>query len=380
MCEEMLEHNLVLFDRIRNTTGMQYDHDCIEVVVTPYCLLSLKALSATLKSLSVLFFTADRRDKVYKRLVSRLEQKREKLELLFEPDEFICWLEQTGVTTCRLCDLLKQLDSILHEDVWSSERPYLLTSATLSVGGDFRHFMHQMGTDLLGKKRILTASKASPFDYQSHALLYLPMDMPFPDMRKQDYVEAVLLQLEQLIMQSHGHTLVLFTSYRMMETVYRQLSVRITTFALFFMGKGRLGAIQDFRKSGNGILLASDSAGEGIDLAGDILSSLVVVKLPFPTPDPVMEYERSLYQDFHDYLSEIIVPSMLMKLRQWMGRGIRRETDTCVFSILDCRASGWYRNDILAALPDMPVTDRIEDVGRFIHEHKSDSYFDDADK
>ncbi len=378
LCEEMLGHNLVLFDRIKNAAGMQYDHDCIEVMITPYCLLSLKALSAILKSLSVLFFAADHRDKVYRRLVNRLEQKRDKLEMLFEPGEFICWLEKTGVTACRLCALPKQLDSILHEDMWSGTRAYLLTSATLSVGGDFSHFMHQTGIDLLGRKRILTVSKASPFDYQSHALLYLPMDMPFPNMRKRDYVEAVLIQLEELIKQSHGHTLVLFTSYRMMETVYRELSARITAFPLFSMGKGRLGAIRDFRKSRNGILLASDSAGEGIDLAGDILSSLVVVKLPFPTPDPVLEYERSLYEDFHGYLSEIIVPSMLMKLRQWIGRGIRRETDSCVFSILDCRASGRYRNDILAALPDMPVTDAIEDVGRFIQEHKTDSYFDEG--
>ena len=134
------------------------------------------------------------------------------------------------------------------------------------------------------------------------------------------------------------------------------------------MGRGRLAALSAFRKSGNGVLLASDSAGEGIDLAGDILSSLVVVKLPFPMPDPVSEYERSLHDDFHSYLSENIVPSMLIKLRQWIGRGIRRETDTCVFSILDSRARGRYRSDILDALPDTPVTDRIDDVGRFLLE------------
>lgn len=376
LCEEMLELNLTFFERIRNATGMQYDHNCMEVVVTPYCLLSLKALSAVLKSLSVLFFTANRRDGVYKRLVSRLEQKRKKLELLLEQEEFICWLELTGVTACRLCALPRQLDAILYEDLWSGERPYLLTSATLSVDGDFSHFMRRTGIDLLGRKRILTASKASPFDYKNHALLYLPQDMPFPDLRKQGYMEAVLAQLEELIGQSQGHTLTLFTSYRMMEIAYRELSERITDFPLFSMGKGQLGAIRDFRRSGNGVLLASDSAGEGIDLAGDILSSLVVVKLPFPTPDPVLEYEKSLYEDFHGYLSEVIVPSMLTKLRQWIGRGIRRETDTCVFSILDCRASGRYRNDILAALPDMPVTDRIEDVGRFIRSNKPESYFD----
>jgi len=76
---------------------------------------------------------------------------------------------------------------------------------------------------------------------------------------------------------------------------------------------------------------------------------------------------------------EAIVPAMLMKLRQWIGGGIRRETDTCVFSILDCRASERYRNDILAALPGMPVTDSIEDVGIFIRSNKPESYFTDGD-
>lgn len=105
----------------------------------------------------------------------------------------------------------------------------------------------------------------------------------------------------------------------------------------------------------------------------------MVVKLPFPVPDPVLEYEKSLHEDFHEYLAEVIVPGMLMKLRQWIGRGIRRETDTCVFSILDCRGSGRYKNNILAALPDMPVTEKIEDVGIFIRGSKPESYFGDKE-
>ena len=91
------------------------------------------------------------------------------------------------------------------------------------------------------------------------------------------------------------------------------------------MGRGRLEVIRKFRRSGNGVLFASDSAGEGIDLAGDILSSLIVVKLLFPVPDPVMEYQRNQYDDFDLYRRDIIIPEMLIKLRQWFGRGIRRE-------------------------------------------------------
>ncbi len=179
----------------------------------------------------------------------------------------------------------------------------------------------------------------------------------------------------ELIDASHGHTMILFTSYRMMEQVYDALSRRVIAFSLYRMGKGRLDALDVFRNSGNGILCASDSAGEGIDLPGDILSSLIVVRLPFPAPDPILKYEKTLYPDFYTYLNAVIIPGMLIKLRQWIGRGLRRESDTCVFSILDSRANYRYKDEILAALPDMPVTYQISDIAQFILSKKSEGYF-----
>lgn len=299
-----------------------------------------------------------------------------KLAVLLDCSQHIYWLELTGAMSCRICTLPKQLDFLLYEDIWNSETAYILTSGTLSVGGDFSHFKRRNGIALAEDTRLIEVSKASPFDYQENALLYLPKDMPSPQKKDNNqYFQAVADRITELISITHGHALILFTSYRQMEQTYSVLLERISDYPLFLMGKGRLDALSAFRKSGNGVLFASDSAGEGIDLAGDILSSLIVVRLPFPVPDPVLEYEKSLYSDFHSYLNEIIVPEMLTKLRQWIGRGIRRETDTCVFTILDSRADGHYKTDILAALPDMPVTDRMDDVGRFLLEKKAGAYF-----
>lgn len=373
LCEEMLRQNAVLFERLKNNA--ERGHSCAQTIITSEICIVMDTLTAILKKLSIFFYTRDFQKRTYRRLAERIDQKQEKLLALADGINSICWMDNAGFASCCLCSVPKQLDFMLYEDIWKDGKPYIFTSATLSVGGDFTHFMNQTGIDLLSRHQIMTVSKASPFDYRNHALLYLPADMPFPGIKNPKYMDAVLDRLSDLIDQTYGHTMVLFTSYRMMETVYRELTTRITSYPVFSMGKGRLETIEAFRKSGNGILLASDSAGEGIDLAGDILSSLVIVKLPFPAPDPILEYERSLHESFHSYLSEVVVPSMLVKLRQWMGRGIRRETDTCVFSILDSRASGRYRKDILAALPDMPVTDQIGDVGSFILDHKGKSYF-----
>jgi ATP-dependent DNA helicase DinG len=377
LCDTIQEQNALLFEALRYAAGTSYDKNCYAVQIDLNCIRALKTLMAVLRRLSVLFYTTarEKRDR-YDRLVNRMEQQEVKLSILFHHAGSILWLEMTGATACRVCALPKQLDFLLSEDIWQEEIPYILTSGTLSVGGDFSHFKRNSGIILAEKRRIFETSKASPFDYPNHALLYLPQDMPLPSDKDSGYFQAVVNRLVELIEVTHGHTLILFTSYRMMEQAYDELCGRITSFPLFRMGKGRLDALDAFRKSGNGVLCASDSAGEGIDLAGDILSSLIVVRLPFPAPDPVLEYEKTLYPDFYGYLNEVIVPGMLIKLRQWFGRGIRRETDTCVFSILDSRAGRRYRNDILAALPDMPVTHQLCDVNRFIAAKKSGAYFD----
>ena len=215
---------------------------------------------------------------VFWRLFSRMGKILDKLDGLLHTEQFIYWLEYVGGMECQLCALPKQLDFILYEDLWGKEIPYILTSATLSVGGvgflsTFPIVLHapRLIQSLYRMKdalslpychlrlqkirhstvtfldRIRTTSKTSPFDYQNHALLYLPEDMPFPDVRSLDYLNAVCGKVEALVQQTYGHTLILFTSYRMMGMVYQKLLDRITDYPLFRMGKGRLEVIKAFR-------------------------------------------------------------------------------------------------------------------------------------
>ena len=87
------------------------------------------------------------------------------------------------------------------------------------------------------------------------------------------------------------------------------------------------------------MLFAAGSCWEGVDFPGDMVSSLIIVRLPFPVPDPISEAEREQYPTLQDYIREVIIPDMQVKFRQGFGRAIRTETDTCVVSILDYRAA-----------------------------------------
>jgi ATP-dependent DNA helicase DinG len=310
-------------------------------------------------------------------------------------EESVYWLEETAVTGAESPDdarlnllrgIPKDLGALLHRDLWSGNVPIILTSGTLSAGGDFGRIERKTGLDLLPAKRLSETSKPSPFDLRENTLLYISENTPFPDNRDGDYIDAVAEETERLIRASHGHAAVLFTSYDAMGRVLSKLNRRAETpganlpYPFFRLDRGSAAEIERFRRVANGVLFSSGALWEGVDIPGDTLSMLIIVRLPFAVPDPVGEWERTLYADTDEYKSKVIVPEMLIKLRQGAGRLIRTETDTGVIAILDRRASrgGAYRSRVLAALPPCRVTASVADVKRFMIEKKPPAYFAEA--
>ena len=114
-----------------------------------------------------------------------------------------------------------------------------------------------------------------------------------------------------------------------------------------------------------------------LDVSLSSLMQSVIVRLPFPVPDPISEAEREQYPTLQDYIREVIIPDMQVKLRQGFGRAIRTETDTCVVSILDHRAAPEerYHRAVLETLPPLHIARKIEDVEDFIRTKKSPDYF-----
>ena len=300
--------------------------------------------------------------------------------LMMRKDDQILWKERAGNGDRQICSLSKKMNGTLYQDLWANRKRKVVTSGTMSVGGDFSRFKAATGIDRQPvNSRISEISKRSPFHYEENAALYLPGNLPQPRAGSRQYVREIAREVKRLTDATSGHTLVLTTSYWMLDQLLYRLTCTDTRvrFPVYAMKRGKAEVLEQFKKSGNGILLASDLAGEGIDLPGDIVSSVVIVKLPFPVPKAVTEHERKEYGSFQDFLDNVIVPEMLIKLRQWVGRAVRRETDTAVISILDSRAgtNGMYRDRILDALPPMPVIDSIEEVEHFIREKKDEEYF-----
>ena len=272
-----------------------------------------------------------------------------------------------------LCGTVSELAAQLQATLWRKEQPIVLTSGTLAVGKDFSRFRTAAG--LTGERPVTETVCPSPFDYQHNCLLYLPTD-PIP-LDAADYYDRLAAQIRQLAAASHGHALVLFTSYFAMSAVKERLQAAALPFPVFTMGKRPALTLAAFRAAPGSILLATGAAWEGLDFAGDGVSMLIIPCLPFAYPDAVKEKEREDYPNLREFLRSVVVPEMQIKLRQGFGRAIRTETDTCVVAVLDPRAARGrrYFQSMAEALPGMPVTGSLRAVEHFYRAHKDAGYF-----
>ena len=282
----------------------------------------------------------------------------------------ILYLEFSADGQLTFCAASNRVPQLLRSALWNTREPTILTSGTLTAAGDFDHTKQLLGLAAYAPLRHFRAE--SPFNYRKKCLLYIPARRAAAVPENQYLAD----QIVRLTAACHGHALVLFTSYRQMRNVYDALGGRLT-FPVFQAGRGQNRSIQQFRQSGNGVLFAAGSCWEGIDFPGDMVSLLIIAKLPFPIPDPVSDYKRQQYPNLRDYINAEIIPEMQKKLRQGFGRAIRTEQDSCVVAILDERAGigGRYHDAALAALPTCPITEKIEDVQQFIREQKCPDYF-----
>ena len=175
-----------------------------------------------------------------------------------------------------------------------------------------------------------------------------------------------------------GHTAILFTSYRALNDVYSKVADRLAQYPLIRMSRSNKMAINQFKASGNGVLFASGNMWEGVDCAGDILSSVIIVRLPFPARSQMMEFKKEQYGNVLNFVDSYATPQMLIKLKQGVGRLIRTEEDTGVVSILDARASrtGAYHDRVRKAFEQYPLVHTVQEVRNFMYDVKTEDYME----
>lgn len=301
--------------------------------------------------------------------VHELERAADRLFLFSEERSDQIRYIQTGLDEeVSLCAVQPDTPARLARDLWHTGKSAILASGTLAAGGSFARARQQLGLEKDARCREFTAP--SPFDYERNCLLYLPSDLSCAN------VDKMSKRLRQLIQATHGHALVLFTSYILMSTVCQRLRGTIP-FPLIEAWRGNQQAVAQFKALPNAVLCAAGPCWEGIDFPGNMVSLLVIVRLPFPTPNPVRDAEKAQYPSLREYINAAVVPEMQTKLRQGVGRAIRTETDSCVIAILDQRAKAGerYHDAVRRALPPCPLTSDIAEVERFIRARKRPDYY-----
>ena len=305
----------------------------------------------------------------------QLEKLRGTVSLLSSPrTNMILYTADDGDGGTMLCATVSDLTEQMRQVLWRPEHAFVLASGTLAVGDDFHRFRSQTG--LMDGRRVTESVSLSPFDYKQNCLLYLPQ-LP-PSQSSEAYYDELTDEIAELICAAWGHALVLFTSYAAMSAVKDRLRERELSFPLFTLGRNALHMTERFRQTPGAVLLATGAAWEGFDFPGDCVSLLVIPRLPFAYPDALKEKEREEYASLRQFIQNVAVPEMQIKLRQGFGRAIRTESDTCVIAILDERAGRGrrYNKAMLDALPEMRITGSPRAVTKFLRERKPESYFE----
>lgn len=250
------------------------------------------------------------------------------------------------------------VSNVLGESLFSKLDSVVCTSATMDLADNFSFWKSNVGLPVSNKK-ILNKKYDSPFDFKHRLMLLTPYDAPDYDNKNEDcYVNYVIETSYTAVASSGGGALLLFTSYKTLDSVYVNLSPRFDALGLSCFKQGdfnRALLLKKFKDDSNGVLFATDSFWEGIDVPGDALRLVIITKLPFRQPDEPIHKSRLNFLRLkgENPFMNLSLPDAIMKLKQGFGRLIRHTADRGVVLILDSRVvKKNYGEKMIQALPE----------------------------
>lgn len=257
--------------------------------------------------------------------------------IFLQPDEnFIYWIEKQQNSTYLTLNVAPlHIGSLMEKYLWHEKTAIVLTSATLTTHGEFDYLRGRLNADEADEILV-----GSPFDFENSAMLYLPTDIPEPS-QGQSYQRAVEQSLINLSKATGGRLLALFTSYAQLKKTSQKIGPILSEadIQVYEQGEGASAntLLETFRDTERAVLLGTRAFWEGVDIPGEALSVLVIVKLPFAVPSDPIVAARS--ETFDDSFNEYSVPEAILTFRQGFGRLIRTQYDRGVVVVLDRRVS-----------------------------------------
>ncbi|MGG1659691.1 ATP-dependent DNA helicase DinG [Brevibacillus sp. NRS-1366] len=289
--------------------------------------------------------------------------------LVEQDPQYVYWMEVESRAARKQVHLsaalLKVADS-LAQPLFAQKRSMILTSATLTVKNSFSYIKSRFGLDQLPEERVRTLSLPSSFAYDEQGLLLIPADFPAPAKENDHaYLEAIIQGCLDVVLATKGRTLILFTSHSMLRMVYHALKEKLAdapdSYTLFGHGidsNNRSKLVRLFQSMERSVLLGTSSFWEGVDIPGDSLSSLVIVRLPFTPPNhPVYQGRADLLKaEGKNPFMSMALPQAVILFKQGVGRLIRHHLDRGVVVVFDTRVvESRYGRAFLQSLPPYQI-------------------------